>query len=218
MIWWAQEVPMPARESMRWNPADELRPLEERMLRRLVRTGRLFRFLRLHRSRLFDEVPCYISIQSPDLRVLEANRKLVENFGGPMGRQCHEVYKGRNEPCPECPVQRTLEDGKEHSSSEVIFYRRGLPHDVVVNTKPLHDREGKIVAVMEMFTDITVQKELEHRLHDSLHRFHHLFDAVPSFISVQDRDFIIIEANDRFKETFGAVGVFRNTYELDFGR
>jgi PAS domain S-box-containing protein len=154
-------------------------------------------------GRLFDEVPCYISIQAPDFNVIEANRKLLEDFGTPMGRRCYEVYKGRSETCPECPVARTLEDGKEHTSDEVIFDRRGLPHNVVVNTKPLRDREGKIVAVVEMFTDITVQKELEHRLHDSLHRFHHLFDAVPSYISVQDRDFTIIEANERFKETFG---------------
>jgi len=154
-------------------------------------------------GRLFDEVPCYISIQAPDFRVIEANQKLIDHFGDPLSRQCYAVYKGRTDRCPECPVARTLEDGKEHTSEETIFDRRGLPHNVVVNTKPLRDREGKIVAVMEMFTDITVQKELEHRLHDSLNRFHYLFDAVPSFISVQDRDFTIIEANDRFKETFG---------------
>jgi PAS domain S-box-containing protein len=74
---------------------------------------------------------------------------------------------------------------------------------VIVNTQPLRDHTGTIVAVMEMFTDITVQKELEHRLHDSLNRFHNLFHVVPCFISVQDRDFRIIEANRRFNETFG---------------
>jgi len=157
----------------------------------------------LSRGRLFDEVPCYISIQDRDFHVIEANRKLIEDFGEPISRKCYEVYKGRADRCPECPVARTYDDGGEHTSEETIFDRRGLPHKVIVNTKPLHNRAGEIVAVMEMFTDITVQKELEYRLHDSLARFHYLFDAVPSFISVQDEDFTIIEANDRFKQAFG---------------
>lgn len=155
-------------------------------------------------ARLFDEVPCYISIQGPDFRVLEANRKVIEDFGDPIASQCHEVYKGRPERCPECPVARTFEDGKEHTSEETIFDRRSRAHNVVVNTKPLRDRGGAIVAVMEMFTDITVQKELEHRLHDSLSRFHNLFDTVPCFISVQDRELTIIDANQRFMDSFGS--------------
>ena len=154
-------------------------------------------------GRLFDEVPCYISIQGPDLRVMEANRKLIEDFGKPHGCMCYEKYKGRADQCIECPVVRTFEDGREHTSEETIFDRRGLPHNVVVNTKPLRNREGEIVAVMEMFTDITVQKELEHRLHDSLSRFHNLFDTVPCFISVQDRELTVIEANQHFKNSFG---------------
>jgi PAS domain S-box-containing protein len=154
-------------------------------------------------GRLFDEVPCYISIQDRDLNVVEANRKLIDDFGNPIARKCFEVYKGRPQPCPECPVARTFNDEAEHTSEEVLFDRRGLPHRVIVNTKPLRGRNGEVAAVMELFTDITVQKELEHRLHDSLSRFHNLFDTVPCFISVQDRELTVIEANQRFKDSFG---------------
>lgn len=154
-------------------------------------------------QRLFDEVPCYISIQDSQLRVIEANLKVVEDFGDPISAQCYTLYKGRTEPCPECPVVRTFQDGLEHTGEEKIFDRRGLPHEVIVKTRPLHNHTGKIVAVMELFTDITAQKELEHRLHDSLNRFHNLFDVVPCYVSVQDRDFRILEANRQFKQSFG---------------
>jgi signal transduction histidine kinase len=167
------------------------------------RTADKLNGLKLACGRLFDEVPCYISVQDRSYRVVEANRKLIEDFGDPISRYCHAVYKGRSEPCPECPVARTFADGKEHTSEETIFDRSGLPHDVVVNTRALCDQTGSIVAVMELFTDITVQKELAHRLHDSLNRFHNLFDVVPCYISVQDRDFHIVEANQPFKESFG---------------
>jgi histidine kinase len=154
-------------------------------------------------GRLFDQVPCYISIQDRDFSVLEANAKMLADFDGPIGQKCDAVYKGRQERCPECAVARTFEDGREHTSEEVLFDRRGLPHDVIVHTRPLRDGTGQVLAVMEMFTDITVQKELEHRLHDSLTRYHNLFEVAPCYISVQDREFRIIEANGRFEESFG---------------
>lgn len=153
-------------------------------------------------GRLLDDVPCYISIQDRQFRILEMNRKLLEDFGDHISEYCYRVYKGGRQPCVECPVARTFEDGQEHTSGETIFDRRGLPHAVIVKTSPLRLPSGEIVAVMELFVDITVQKELEYRLHDSLTRFHNLFDVVPCFVSVHDREFHIIEANQRFKESF----------------
>ena len=154
-------------------------------------------------GRLFDEAPCYISVQDRDFCIIGANRKLIEAFGDHISEKCHTIYKGRAEACPECPVARTFQDGREHTGEQTLFDRRGLPHDVLVNTSALRNHSGEIVAVIKLFTDITIQKELEHRLHDSLSRFHNLFDVVPSYISVQDREFHIVEANQRFKESFG---------------
>ena len=168
-------------------------------------------------GRLFDEVPCYISIQDREFRILAANRKALEDFGQCVGEFCYQVYKGRSHPCPECPVARTFADGCEHSSQEKIFDRRGLPRDVLVNTRPLRDSCGQVVAAMELFTDVTVQKELEHRLHDSLTRFQHLFDLAPCFISVQDREFRVIEANRRLMENF-TWRVGGRCYEIYKGR
>ncbi len=169
--------------------------------------------LELACSSLFDEVPCYISIQDRDFQVLQANRRIIEDFGDPLSKKCYAVYKGRSERCLQCPVAETFADGKDHTSGEVLFDRRGLPHHVIVQTRPLEGRNDGIVAVMELFTDITVQKELEHRLLDSMNRFHNLFDVTPCFISVQDRDFRIIEANQYFKESFGR-GLDRHCYEV----
>ncbi|MCX6638649.1 MAG: ATP-binding protein [Acidobacteria bacterium] len=169
--------------------------------------------LELACRRLFDEVPCYISIQDREARVIEANRALIEEFGDPISKNCYAVYKGRSERCPECPVTRSFEDGRDHSCEEVIFDRRGLPHNMIVQTRPLRDTGGVVVAVMEMFTEISVQKELQHRLHESLNRFHSLFDISPCFVSVQNRDLRVVEANTHFKESFGNPAG-RHCYEI----
>ena len=46
---------------------------------------------------LFEEVPCYISIQDPELHVIEMNRAFREDFGSALGCKCYEVYKHRKE-------------------------------------------------------------------------------------------------------------------------
>jgi len=166
---------------------------------------------------LFDEVPWYISVQDRDFQVIRANRALIADFGEAAGRPCYAIYRGRDTPCPECPVVRSFEDGKDHSGEEVMLDRRGLSHHVLVKTHPLRSPEGAIVAVMELFTDITAQKEMERRLHDSLTRFRNLFDMAPFYISVQDRELRLLDANQRFQESFGSPAG-RHCYEVYKGR
>jgi len=117
------------------------------------------------RSRLlFDEVPCYISIQDVGLNIIEANRAFQEAFGNGLGRKCYEVYKHRTEPCAPCPVLETLTDGVSHTREELVTSLDGKPRNTLVTTAPLHDAEGRLTAVMEMSADITQVRELEDRL------------------------------------------------------
>jgi len=117
------------------------------------------------RTRLmFNEVPCYISIQDVELNIVEANRAFREAFGNGFGRKCYEVYKHRTEPCAPCPVLETLTDGISHTREELVTGLDGKHRNTLVTTAPLHDSEGKLVEVMEMSADITQVRELEDRL------------------------------------------------------
>ncbi|MFC1530520.1 PAS domain-containing protein [Gemmatimonadota bacterium] len=113
---------------------------------------------------LFDEVPCYISIQDPQLNIIEANRAFQEAFGNSLGKKCYEAYKHRSEPCAPCPVQQTLDDGRSHSREECVTSQDGRQINTLVTTAPLKDGMGKITGVMEMSADITQIRELEDRL------------------------------------------------------
>jgi len=63
-------------------------------------------------QQLFDEVPCYISIQDKNFRLTGANRRFKEDFGDTIGSICYEIYKHRNQPCRDCPVMGTFEIGR----------------------------------------------------------------------------------------------------------
>ncbi|MCW5977161.1 MAG: PAS domain-containing protein [Bryobacteraceae bacterium] len=113
---------------------------------------------------LIDEVPCFISVQDRDLRIIEANRTFVESFGSRIGAHCYEVYKRRSDRCPDCPVLETFDDGKRHADEHVWIDSSGKEMYVVVHTSPIRDSLGEITAVMEVSDDITELRTLQDKL------------------------------------------------------
>lgn len=151
----------------------------------------------------FDAVPGYLTVQKRDLRIITANNRFMQDFGEFAGRYCYQVYKHRPEKCEICPVERTFRDGLRHSSEEVVTCLDGTEVSVIVYTKPIRDEEGKITAVLEMSTDITELKALQRQLRESQERYRMLFEEVPCYISIQDHDLNVIDANRKFREDFG---------------
>jgi signal transduction histidine kinase len=120
--------------------------------------------LQQHYCTLFDEVPCYISVQDRELRLLDANRQFRTDFGDPGEGRCYEIYKHRTEPCLVCPVAATFGDGQIHTSEEVVTARDGRHINILCYTAPILDPAGDITAVMEMSTNITLVRQLQSQL------------------------------------------------------
>jgi PAS domain S-box-containing protein len=144
----------------------------------------------------FDELPCTVSVQNRDLRIIACNRRFAQHFPGSVGAFCYEVYKRRTEKCERCPVEATFADGRPHSSEERVTRRSGEEAWVLVRTAPVRDDSGRIVSVIEVSYDVTEIKQLQQRARAT-------FDEAPCFISIQDREFRILEANRRFRTDFG---------------
>jgi PAS domain S-box-containing protein len=115
-------------------------------------------------QQLFDEVPCYISVQDKQFRLTATNRRFKEDFGHDLNGFCHAVYKHRDEPCPNCPVARTFEDGQSHTSEMVVTSKAGEQYNVLIWTAPLKNAAGEITHVMEMSTNITEIRQLQDHL------------------------------------------------------
>ncbi len=123
----------------------------------------------LHRTQqryqqLFDEVPCYISVQDRQFRLTATNRRFKEDFDVELGAFCHEVYKHRDAPCPNCPVAKTFEDGQSHQAEMVVSSKAGEQYNVLIWTAPLRNAAGEITHVMEMSTNITQIRQLQDHL------------------------------------------------------
>jgi len=116
---------------------------------------------------LFDRVPCYIAVIDRDYRIVRANEAFRDSFGDVLDRHCFEVYKRRTSRCLNCPAARTFRDGKIHRSSQVGTGKRGQDIHYAVTASPLM-RSGDVVAhVIEISTDVTALKKLEHDVLDA---------------------------------------------------
>jgi PAS domain S-box-containing protein len=151
----------------------------------------------------FRSMPCFLTVQDREFNVVDANDLFIKNFGDYRGRQCYQVYKNRPEKCEQCVVERTFRDGEPHCGEEIVTTISGRPVSVIVYTTPIKNEQGEIVSVMEMSTDITDIKILQNQLKESQNRYRLLFEEVPCYISMQDQDLRIVEANRLHREAFG---------------
>ena len=71
-------------------------------------------------DRVIDLLPCYISIQDREFRILFVNQNFKDDFGDATGRLCHTVYKGSRDICPNCPVRKTFQDKHIHITEETV--------------------------------------------------------------------------------------------------
>jgi len=155
-------------------------------------------------QKYFDRLPCYLTVQDRDFRILHANERFRQDFGDIDGRFCYQVYKHRSEKCEVCPVEQTFWDGQCHRREEQVRCMDGREVSVLVETTPIHDEAGNITSVIEMSTDVTHIKRLEEQLRQSQQRYRLLFEEVPCYISIQGPDLRMIEMNRAFQEDFGS--------------
>ncbi len=117
---------------------------------------------------LFERVPCYMAVLDRDLRIVRANRRMRETFGGRRGEHCYSVYKRRDEPCADCPALKVLEDGLEHASEHAGVTASGdVAHYVVTASALSTTMEGGrpvVNRVIEMSVDVTRQHQLRNEV------------------------------------------------------
>jgi histidine kinase len=148
--------------------------------------------------RMFELVPFSVAVIDRDFRVVAANSNFEEYFGEWRGRSCHEAYKRSRRRCPHCQARATFEDGLVRVSDETGIDRHGRPCHYVVHIAPLRsgNGDGDVEYIIEMTTDLTETRRWQ-REYDLL------FERVPCYALVIDRNLRVTRANERFREMFG---------------
>lgn len=146
---------------------------------------------------LAEQVPFNIAVIDREFHIVAANRNFEGFFGDWQGRHCYEVYKRSGKRCSDCRARRTFRDGRIRVSDETGVDRHGRTCHYVVHFAPLLNPDGSFDHVLKMTTDLTETRRWQRE-------YDRFFERVPCYVSVVDRDFRIVRANEKFRERFGA--------------
>jgi signal transduction histidine kinase/FixJ family two-component response regulator len=177
-----------------------------RLREELVHTRQLY-------QQLFDEVPCYISVQDNQFQLTAANRRFKEDFDVVVGSHCYEIYKHRDTPCPNCPVLKTFADEKSHQAEMVVTSKSGERYNVLIWTAPLRNAAGQVTHVMEMSTNITQVRQLQDHLSSLGLKIGSISHGIKSLLTGLDGGVYLVDSgfakkdHDRVREGWDAVKI-----------
>lgn len=124
-----------------------------------------------------------IAYYDPHLRILWTNQKSAASVAKTadelIGKQCYEIWQGREQPCADCPVLRARElkepqQATMQTPDDRFWQIRGYP---------VLDESGEVQALVEFGQDITEQKRSEDALYKTL----------------EEKDLLMKEINHRVK-------------------
>lgn len=111
---------------------------------------------------ILDSMPIGLVVIDADMTILRYNRSAAKIMGLPveqaLGANIDEVFRPRNE---ERLIQMTVEKEVEFSNYEVQLDVQGQIIWVLVNTRLMHDPQGRVTGATMVFSDITTVKEME---------------------------------------------------------
>ena len=111
--------------------------------------------------------------QDTEMRVLWANRAACESVNMTreqlLGRFCYEIWSGRNDPCPDCPLKKAMETGQPEGMEKFTPDGRAW----FIRGYPVKDATGKITGAIEVTLDITDRKRAEKELRNAHNKLEH---------------------------------------------
>ena len=150
----------------------------------------------IERARFFDEIPSGVVVMDPELSVVDHNRAFENIFGDCRGKLCYEATKDRDTICPTCPALATFKDDRARIIESSGTDRDGNVVHYLVHFSPVIGDGGHTDFVAAITTDLTANKRLQRE-------YQTLFENVPCFVAVINRDHRVVKANKAFGRVFG---------------
>ena len=151
---------------------------------------------------LLNALPCMVSIQDSEQRVISANTAYLERMEAKVGDPGYAIYTGHSRDGQNSPVARTLLTGRGVKSQEGVFGPDDTLCSVTVHTAPIRGASGNIDLVLELIVESSEIQRLQDELRTSRHRYQQLFDDAPCYITVIDRSLRVQAANRRYRQEF----------------
>jgi PAS domain S-box-containing protein len=113
----------------------------------------------------FDSITDFISLHDRDNRIIRVNKALADALKTTpqelIGKVCHEVIHGTNEPPANCPYRQTLRTGKP---ATIEMFEPSLGIHFQEFTSPIFDKKGEVIGSVHITRDVSERKRMEEQL------------------------------------------------------
>lgn len=114
-------------------------------------------------QQIFDIVPHFVALLSPDLKIVRLNRTACEKLGKKLpdvaGKRCCEIAHGSYDPVHNCPCVECMRTGRPAFGELTIEER-----DYMVTASPVLAENGLLVGLVHTMRDITERKRQDQEL------------------------------------------------------
>ena len=154
-------------------------------------------------KKILDALIEHVVYQDMEMKVLWANRAACRSVDLDLeqvvGRHCYEIWAQRSAPCDDCPMKLSRETGQPQSVEKKTSDGRYWH----INSSPMFDANGEIVAMVELTLDISERKGMEDALKKSEERHRSLVETIPHGIQEVDPEGTITYANPAHHKIYG---------------
>lgn len=132
-------------------------------------------------------------IISPDYKILAANNTAMENHPESIiGKFCHEIILGSNNPCTNCPAMEVLKTGKDSLRYDQFFNDSETAEILCLYSYPVY-RGGEVDALVMLDFDLPALKNIEEkRLRSNAFLRNLIYSAVDGVIASDTTGQILI--------------------------
>lgn len=157
---------------------------------------------KLYLLKAMDEFVGRLIVVTEDFEIIAANYK-VKNLHGESitGKQCYDVFYGRTDPCPDCAVIQSKQNGKPalRPKPNDFFQKRRIP---CYYAYPIHD-ENHGVSYVSVDFDLPIDSGLEEKLQRTNAFLKNLILNAVDCVIAADRKGNLLIYNDMASKVFG---------------
>lgn len=152
--------------------------------------------IELIEKNLFDMLPHSITVIDSERNIILGNKAFEEKFGNWDNKKLNEIADKFDTHDINEIIEKTFSEAKPKLAHKSLYDNNGKLSHVVIDLIPLEDKNGKVSHIVCVTNDITEANQWQEE-------FKLLFERVPSFVSIVDKELNVIKANKRYNESFG---------------
>ncbi len=146
-------------------------------------------------ERVAESIDAGLAIIGKDYRVVWANKRL-NDLGVLPDKKCYQTFNRLNSVCPDCGVKKVFEENAVLDVHEFeTVDKNGEKTWIELRVNPLRDKNGNVIAAIELAVPVTERKKAEIKLRKSEEKHRNLADSLPEIVFETDIYGKLIYAN-----------------------